>query len=249
MQTFEIICLANSLKHGGRCIAGIKTDGSGWLRPVSGRGDGTLYEEHYTLANGEQPKLFDILQIPCQEAYPSEYHPEDWAITSKKWQHKGFASIKQLNKLLKKEFNVFNHSRTLLRSQSDRLQLDDLKQDPLNQSLCLIRPENIHWSIQTDEFSEKRKFRAIFELQQTEYDLSITDPLWQHQLNQLVDGEYSSEAVIENLGLENYEPENFLLTISLSGPIQPKLDQPHYCFKLIAAVMNRGSARVLLAKA
>ena len=114
MQTFEIICLANSLKHGGRCIAGIKTDGSGWLRPVSGRGDGTLYEEHYTLANGEQPKLFDILQIPCQEPDPRDYHPENWAIAPKKWRQKGTASINQLNQLLTKEFNSTIHASNLL---------------------------------------------------------------------------------------------------------------------------------------
>jgi hypothetical protein len=35
MPTFEMICLAKSSKRGGICIAGLKTDGSGWLRPVS----------------------------------------------------------------------------------------------------------------------------------------------------------------------------------------------------------------------
>ena len=126
MQTFEIICLANSLKHGGRCIAGIKTDGSGWLRPVSGRGDGTLYEEHYTLTNGREPKLFDILQILCQEADPRDYHPENWAIASQKWRHQGMTTINQLNQLLTKEFKSAIQSTHLLGTQSDRLKVDNL---------------------------------------------------------------------------------------------------------------------------
>jgi hypothetical protein len=66
MPAFEIICLANSTKYGGRCIAGLKTDGSGWLRPVSPRADGTLYPEHYMLDGNKEPELFDILEMNVQ---------------------------------------------------------------------------------------------------------------------------------------------------------------------------------------
>ncbi len=33
MPQFGIICLANSRKNGGHCVAGLRMDGGGWLRP------------------------------------------------------------------------------------------------------------------------------------------------------------------------------------------------------------------------
>lgn len=89
MPVFEIICLANSLKHGGRCLAGFKTDESGWLRPVSGKFDGRLYPEHYTLANGQEAVLFNILRIGCTHPRPEAHQPENWAISERQWQFIG----------------------------------------------------------------------------------------------------------------------------------------------------------------
>ena len=81
MPAFEIICLANSTKYGGRCIAGLKTDGSGWLRPVSPRADGTLYPEHYMLDGNKEPELFDILEIECTGHRQECHQPENWIIS------------------------------------------------------------------------------------------------------------------------------------------------------------------------
>ncbi|ADI65154.1 dual OB domain-containing protein [Trichormus azollae] len=63
MQIFDITCIAKSSKHGGICIAGIKTGGSGWLRPNSNKRNGTLYPEHYSTQDGSEPQLFDNIRI------------------------------------------------------------------------------------------------------------------------------------------------------------------------------------------
>jgi hypothetical protein len=34
MAQVDLICLANSRKLGGRCVAGLRLDGSGWVRRV-----------------------------------------------------------------------------------------------------------------------------------------------------------------------------------------------------------------------
>jgi hypothetical protein len=80
MPTFEIICLASSDKKSGRCTAGLKTDGSGWLRPVSIQSDGTLFPENYVLDNDREPQLFDVLEIECSEHRPERHQPENWVI-------------------------------------------------------------------------------------------------------------------------------------------------------------------------
>jgi len=60
----RIICLANSFKGGGRCIAGIDLETGRWLRPIGrGRGyEGAIGSER--LIDRSEPKLLDILDIP-----------------------------------------------------------------------------------------------------------------------------------------------------------------------------------------
>ncbi|MBD0345112.1 MAG: hypothetical protein ICV63_09890, partial [Coleofasciculus sp. Co-bin14] len=41
----QIICLANSWKHGDRCIAGINSLKGQWIRPVSHLPDGRITKE------------------------------------------------------------------------------------------------------------------------------------------------------------------------------------------------------------
>lgn len=58
----KIVCLANSFKRGGRCIAGIDLKTNRWIRPI-GRGDeGAIGRER--LINGAEPKLLDIVELP-----------------------------------------------------------------------------------------------------------------------------------------------------------------------------------------
>lgn len=58
----RIVCLANSFKRGGRCVAGIDLETNKWIRPI-GRGyEGAIGRER--LIDGTEPKLLDILDIP-----------------------------------------------------------------------------------------------------------------------------------------------------------------------------------------
>lgn len=244
MRTFEIICLANSLKHGGRCIAGFKTDGSGWLRPVSSKTDGTLHEEHYTLPNGQEPELFNILKIECDRPYSCSHQPENWIVSDRPWQFMGWPTTDQLNQLLKPEINKTNNSLTLLGNYSDRIELEVLQNNPACASLCLLKPQKLLWKVST--FSRRRRYRAIFKFNGTQYNLGITDPHWKQQLDRLNDGEYTCEQAITVLALENFDPTKFLLTISLSEPFQYSEEDPLCCFKLVAAVVNTAKVRSFL---
>src|SRR5882762_6087225 len=98
MPTKTIVVLANSLKKGGRCLAGkearmsgsnIETFGS-WIRPISGGhkevagksegGQVTEYTVCQCLRRAELPRLLEILEIPFSRAVGLPDQPENWEI-------------------------------------------------------------------------------------------------------------------------------------------------------------------------
>jgi hypothetical protein len=68
MAQVDLICLANSRKLGGRCIAGLRLDGSGWVRPVGEAPDGTLYPADFMLRDGTESKLLSRWTKSCVRA-------------------------------------------------------------------------------------------------------------------------------------------------------------------------------------
>lgn len=82
-HTIEIVCLANSRKTSGRCIAGKILNGpqkGQWVRPVSERSSAELSEDDRRFYNGQSPRLLDILQIPMKGAHPHAYQTENHLI-------------------------------------------------------------------------------------------------------------------------------------------------------------------------
>jgi hypothetical protein len=64
---FEIVCLANSRKHSGRCVAGQIIGGprSGtWVRPVSARRAAQISAAESRLANGAWLEVQDVVRCP-----------------------------------------------------------------------------------------------------------------------------------------------------------------------------------------
>jgi hypothetical protein len=246
MPVFEIICLASSDKKSGRCIAGLKTDGSGWLRPVSVQLDGTLFPESYILDTNREPRLFDVLEIECSEHRPECHQPENWIIKQKKWRFVGFPSRQKLIEVLKPELDRNNLIEELFGNSSDRVEYEWLQKNPAQYSLTYIKPKSINWIVQ--EYLGRKRYRACFTLNNISYDLRITDPVWKAQMDQaqLAVGNYTSSEAIKRLNLVDFTSDGFRLTVSLGEPFTPSGSDRLYCFKLIAAVINTAQIRNLL---
>ncbi|MGP1387730.1 MAG: dual OB domain-containing protein [Thainema sp.] len=223
MPTFEIICLANSYKNNGRCIAGLKTDGSGWLRPVSTDSSGTLHPNDYILDTGAEPQLFDILEIECSEHRPRCHQPENWIIVRKKWQFVGHSDFPMLKKVLKPELDRSMALREILGNSSDRIEYKLLQQNPAQCSLLYLKPQDINWVVQ--EYLSRKTYRSIFTFNNIQYNFSITDPKWKSQMDQaqLPAGSYSSDEVISELNLIDFDSpsvwESRLLQLDVSNNI------------------------------
>ena len=70
----RIVCLANSRKMSGRCIAGkeLLEDGrvGGWIRPVSDREDEEVSEFERQYDDGAEPRILDVIDVPVLNSLP-----------------------------------------------------------------------------------------------------------------------------------------------------------------------------------
>ncbi len=104
MTTYiDIICLANSRKRNGHCIAGKMFDGNhlgGWMRPVSALPTGELSSEDISFENGKHPRLLDVITVPVLNRSVHHYQAENYQIdTNWYWEKKGRIGTKNLDRL------------------------------------------------------------------------------------------------------------------------------------------------------
>jgi hypothetical protein len=220
MSTVEIVCLANSWKHGGRCVAGLRTDGSGWVRPVSDEPEGVLQSWHYTLSKGREAALLDVLKMRLLRPQPTLHHPEDWLMDCGQWERSKKLSVLNARALL---LNSLVAGPELLGDRNGKISYAAFRENPAAASLALVQPEALSWQVGRSEATGKQQIRAVFRLADIAYNLPLTDPVWQTRLAVLPAGCHPWKA----LGLEP------LLTISLGEPF----GRESYCYKLVAGVV------------
>ena len=221
MPAVEIICLANSRKLSGRCIAGLRTDGQGWIRPVGRSPDGTLYWQHYRLDDGTEAQVLDILKVDLASPRPEPHQPENWLIGNIPWQLTARPAPQRCLSVLR---SYIVRGPDLFGNQHDRVAFSSFSQTSTQASLALVKPDTLEWHI-TKSFTGKRQTRAVFTLSGSPYDLSVTDPLWEQRLRNLSWGTHPMISV----GLS--ADDKVLLTVSLGEPFQGD------CYKLVAAVI------------
>lgn len=219
MGSMDFVCLASSRKHNGRCVAGITMSGE-WIRPVSSEPDGTLYSQHYILNDGSEPAILDVIRIDASQA-PEPHQPENWRISGAQWQRLRRLSGQEAKPWLQRAANPGPY---LLGSPSDRISYEYLVEHPIQSSLCLAEPAELLWRITTNARGS-RQVRAIFSLAGTEYNLSVSDPVWRDSVSGLRIGSY------DNAGAGISASQSTFLTVSLTEPFNGN------CFKLIAAVI------------
>ena len=79
----RILCLANSRKLSGRCIAGreiIADNPEAWIRPVSKREHQEVSEEESRYEDGTEPAVLDVINVPLVGPHPHLYQQENWLL-------------------------------------------------------------------------------------------------------------------------------------------------------------------------
>ena len=119
-----------------------------------------------------------------------------------------------------------SRNQTVLQGASDRVYYRKLESNPVQNSIELIKPDDLWWWIRDE--AGKRRNRALFRVgraNRIRYDLAVTDPVWLQQLNLLNPGIYPNALFF------GAKSGRTLLTVSLSEPFEG------FHYKLVAGVI------------
>ena len=164
MAFVEVICLANSKKLGGWCIAGLRTDGGGWVRPVADTGHGQLYPGHMKLPDGSQPKTLDLLRIPLKEPRPLRSQPENWLVSTEPW---SLLARPAPEAMLRELDTALVRGPDLLGTPNDSVAESYFETHPAAASLAVIAPTGMRWHVTRK--SRGRQLRTKFRVRDAKY--------------------------------------------------------------------------------
>lgn len=222
MYARRIICLANSYKHGGRCVAGrVYRDGSvgEWMRPVSAR-DGrelSAAECRYGLLRGAV-SVGDIADVQLARPVPEGHQVENHEIAvAGGWRKSGCATWTLLYASQDEDCADFWIDRgSSSRGLADRVPVSMAL--ALGASLQLIYLSRMELLVRTGFNGVGKEIRACFTHLGKQFMLKVTDPLISDSMKTRPPGRYP-------LGM-------VLLCISISEPFQG------FVYRLVATIIT-----------
>lgn len=216
----RIVCLANSRKLSGRCVAGKEiTDSSSWIRPISDRETEEVSWEERHYKDGSDPSVLDIIDIPMLEARPDGCQQENWLLDPEYyWTRVGQFPESDLDQLLDRVERLWIDGASTSNGQNDKI-LPEQERD-LKSSLLFVQVDGLALSVfapGADFGNRKRRVQGQFHYAGNPYKLWVTDPPVEKSYLKKGDGEY--------------ELGPCYMTISLGEPYRGAR------YKLIAAII------------
>jgi len=220
----RMLCLANSRKFSGRCVAGREFSGGepgGWIRPVSEREHQELLECERQYEHGGEPEVLDVINVPLIRPHPDSFQQENWLVDPRfYWAKAGRCDWAQLQRFLSPVRPLWINDQSSHTGLNDRVALSQAEQ--LRTSLTLIHVGALGIEVFRPgaRFGDtKRRAQGRFEYAGHRYSLWVTDPTYERRYLAQRDGVY-------------YLGES-CLTVSLGEPHEG------FCYKLIAAIIER----------
>lgn len=219
----RIVCLANSRKRGGRCVAGkeLLSDDcvGGWIRPVSARHDEEVSPQERCYPDGGDPQILDVIEVPLLDPRPKTYQRENWLLDpNQQWTKAGQVTWDDLSTMIDRDEPLWINGHSTPSGRDDRVPIDTAT--GLDNSLRLIRVDALTVSV-SEPLRPSADFpilRGSFNYHGDDYCFRITDPESESGSVELAYGEYA-------VG-ERY------LTVSLGEPFEG------HAYKLIATIIR-----------
>ena len=220
----RIVCLANSRKLHGRCVAGREwRDGCAgrWIRPVSGREHQEVSEYERQYEDGSDPRILDVIDVPVLEARPRSFQSENWLLDPEYyWEKVGKLSWFDLPVLADPIAPLWRDGHSTYHGRNDKIPLE--LADSVGDSLRLVHVDNLQLSVfkPGEAFGNaKRRVQGRFRHAGSRYCLWVTDPAYERRYLAKLDGDYQ-------IG-------ECFLTVSLGEPFGGAV------YKLIASIIAR----------
>ena len=220
----HIVCLANSRKMSGRCVAGkeLLDDGriGNWIRPVSARESQEVSEWERQYEDGSDPSILDVIAVSLLNPQPKDYQRENWLLDPEDyWEKIRTISSNELAGFTDLVAPLWVNDDSTYNGQNDRVPLSVASS--LDSSLRFIKVDRMELSVSQPGIhfgNNKRSVQGRFQYDGVDYWLRVTDPIYERQYLKKPDGDYQiGEA---------------FLTISLGEPYKG------YSYKLIAAIIQ-----------
>jgi len=219
----RIVCLANSRKLSGRCVAGREWTQAGagpWIRPVGLRRTGELAIGSVRYKGGGEPRLLDLIDIPLFDPRPHTYQSENTSLAPwRAWRYGGRLNWDDLPGLAEQPETLWLHDRSDEPGMNNRVAEEEAAE--LSNSLYLLHLDRLELQVVTSREPSghtRRRVHAVFHYGGVRYRMSVTDPVVERRFRTRMEGRYPVGACHA--------------TVSLGEPHQG------YCYKLVAAIMT-----------
>jgi len=224
VPVFEILCLANSVKYQGRCIAGVCLDDGKWIRPVSDNAEarGALFGSQYRYDDGREVLPLEVAKREFLKPCPKDHQSENWLIGSEPWTRGTPLDEEELLDFLE---DCLSWNPLLFGNASDCLTLAEFRRRPPRSSLLLVEPEELR--LRLVRRREGFQTRARFLLGDERYDLVVTDPIYREHMERFPPEEEYPFTQVVSLA----PGARVFLTISLGEEFRGAF------YKLVAAII------------
>jgi hypothetical protein len=194
--TKTILCLANSRRPKGKCVAGKEYDGGkfgAWIRPVNARNDNAISEADAQYKDGTSADLLDIVLVSMSEAAPSHHQTENHQIDAGfYWMKKGRATWEQIVSATDNVTGpLWSDGDSSFHGLNDKVA--EAIANSLTSSLLLVEPSSLTLVVAKESKwggGSERKVRAHFALNGTDYNFVVTDPWIETEYFAKPDGSY-----------------------------------------------------------
>ena len=215
----RIVCLANSKKKGGLCVAGKEiTDGgiTDWIRPVSERPDEEVMPSECRYEDGSDLRVMDIVDVPVIGHRPNDFQSENWLLDpSHRWVNMGQLDWDELEQLIDSIEPLWHNGDRSYFGLNNRMQPGIA--NTISNSLRFLWVDAL--TILVNAPGGRRRVDGRFQYDNTVYQLSVTDPHYEQT--------YKAQPV------GNYNIGGCFLSVSVG-----ELYNGHH-YKLIAAIIRR----------
>lgn len=219
----RVVCLANSRKSSGRCVAGKRVGDRCWLRPISNSQGHEISEFDRRYPDGSTAQLLDVIDIPCHEVRPHRHQSENVLIDDRfYWAKHGRASWDDIEKFVDRNADLWSNGFSAYYNRNNRVPEAHINSG--GGSLRLIELEEIvlHAGPKAPDFGNMKPIvRASFGYGGHEYKLDVTDPEFERACLAKGAGEYHLKSVVACVSLAELHTDGYAYKI-VAAIITPK---------------------------